>query len=119
MKPRPLAIVTLAAVIAVGTWFAGWWMVPVLAAGWQAWRPRSAPVLVAVAAILGWAALLMLLPPAPLLRLLGRLAGLFHLPVWAMALTAPIYAGLLAWSAARIVAALDPRRAATAPASRR
>ena len=113
------AVLLLAAAIGLGTWFGGWWAVPVIAGGWQLLRRQSAPAAVAVGALLGWGGLLALLPAAPLGRLVGRLAGVFHLPLWGTWGIAPVYAALLGWSAARLVAAIGRRASVTVPASQR
>ncbi len=86
---------------AVGTWLGGWWAVPVIGAacGWRGGRP----VLVGVGTAIGWGALILLLPAAPLSRLLTRLGALAHLPGPALIALTLLFAGLLGWSAARLV----------------
>jgi hypothetical protein len=92
--------------MAAGTWLIGWWAVPAVALIWQLGDRAASPWGAAVAAPLAWAALLLLIPLAPLVRLTGRLAGIFQLPPPALILLVLGYAALLGWSAARLVRAL-------------
>jgi hypothetical protein len=105
-RTRLLELVVLGLLIALGTWHGGWWVIPPVAAVWQLIRRREPAWLVALAAALGWAALLLVLPLGALDRLDGRLSRLVYLPpVGATGITLG-YAALLGWSAARIVRAL-------------
>lgn len=99
-------ITLLAALMAAGTWLAGWWAVPAVAALGQLFRRETPAWHAAMAAGLGWGTLLLLIPHAPLGRLSERVGGIFGLPPWAMVVLVPVYASLLGWSAARVVAAL-------------
>lgn len=106
MRRRGLVeLLLLALVIGLGTWWGGWWAVPLLAAGWQWLRPGSAWS-IGVAALLAWGGLLMLLPPAPFGRLLERLGGLLSLPGPVLLVLPLAYVLLLGWSAARLTLAL-------------
>ena len=87
----------------LGTWFGGWWAVPAAAAVWQLVRPGEPAWLAGLSASAAWCGLLALLPWLPLARLAARLSGVFHLPPGGLLLLALGYAGLLAWSAARLV----------------
>lgn len=90
------------------TWGFGWWAVPALALTWG-WRGRAGEI--ALAALLGWAALLVVQHlRAPLLPLAGRAGGVFGLPAWGLLVLTPLFAALLAWSAAILARALVPPR---------
>ncbi len=98
-----MEILLLALVLAAGTWFGGWWAVPIAAAIWSAWR-RHPAWRAGVAGTISWGGLLGLTIPTPALwRLAPRLGGILGLPGWAMLLMPPLFALLLAWSAARVV----------------
>jgi hypothetical protein len=100
---RLLEALTLAVLMGLGTRFGGWWAVPALAAGWQLLRPKHPPWLAALSASAAWGGLLTLQPWLPLARLATRLSGVFHLPPGGVLVVALGYAGLLGWSAARLV----------------
>jgi hypothetical protein len=102
-RNRLLEIGVLAIVIAVGTWFGGWWAAPAAAALWQLIRPAQPSWFAGVAAVLAWCGLLARLPWLPLGRLVSRLSGVFHLPPGGALLFALAFTGLLAWSAARLL----------------
>ena len=103
-----IEILLLGLVMAAGTWFGGWWVVPLLAAIWSWWRGRAA-WRAGFAAAVAWGALLGLtIPSAALWRLAPRLGGIIGLPGWAMLLIPPLFAFLVAWSAARAFQGLKP-----------
>ena len=79
---------------------------PVIGAayGWRGGRP----LLAGLGAALAWGVLFLALPAAPLGRLLTRLGALAHLPGPALVALTLLFAGLLGWSAARLVAP-EPR----------
>ena len=104
MRRRLLAILVLAAALAVGTAYGGWWTVPVVAAVGARVFPH-APVRTAAAAgalawgvLLGWTAW-----QAPASSLALRMAVLFHLPPWGFPALTLLFPALLAASAARAV----------------
>lgn len=99
-----------------GTILLGWWGVP-LAAAICALAGRPRPRWVGAAAALAWAAVLLVdgLRGSPLLRLADRLGGIFGAPAAVVLLLAPLFAFILGWSAATLVAPL--RKRATRPAS--
>ena len=98
-----LDLAVLASLTAAGTWFGGWWAIPVLAALWQLLRPGAPAWRAGLAAALGWGVLVAREPWAPLARLTSRVSGVFHLPPGGALVVALGFAWLLAWSAARLV----------------
>ena len=110
MRRQLLAVVVLAAAMALGTWWLGWWVVPVLGAAWGAARYGAYPSATAgVAAALGWMGLVGIAalqgPMGGVSRMVG---GVLSVPGWVpLALTALFPAGLAAASA-RVSAALMP-----------
>lgn len=102
-RERLLEALALAVLMGLATWFGGWWAVPVVAAIWQLVRPKEPAWLASLSAGAAWSVLLALQPWLPLARLTARLSGVFHLPPGGVVLIALGYAGLLAWSAARLV----------------
>jgi hypothetical protein len=97
-----------AVVVAGGTLAGGWWTVPAIAALWAASPVRSRPAVVAAAAGLAWAFLLLNPRGLPHLgRLAGRLAAVLGIPLPVLILLVPLYAALLAWSAAALVTVMQ------------
>jgi hypothetical protein len=107
---RGVSLTMQSALVALGTWLVGWWAIPVVIAGWQFVRRDEAAWPAGAAGVVGWGALLLLSPIAPLGRLTVRLAGLFHLPPWGIVAVTLGYPFLLGWSAARVTAALLRRQ---------
>lgn len=105
-RRRLLEGACLALGIALGTWYGGWWVIPSVAAAWQLVRRKEPGWLPALAACVGWAALLLLLPLGPLDRLDSRMSRLLYLPPLGATAVTLAFAALLAWSAARLVRAL-------------
>jgi len=100
----------LVAAFALATFF-GWWGVPVLAAawGWVARSQRAAPREAALAAALGWAALLVWdALRGPLAALASRLGATMQVPPAALILVTLLLAAALAWSAATLAGQLAP-----------
>ena len=113
---RLLVLLIWSALMAAGTRLLGWWMVPILGAlapiasavaGGERWAPRqgrSVPRGAALAAVLGWAALLAWAAIGPqfgsVSALVGRLLGA---PWPAVALVTLLLPAVLAWSAAALV----------------
>ncbi len=92
----------LFAALAGATASVGWWGIAVVAALWSLIR-RGAPWRAGAAAAAAWLLLLgFTVSWGPLSRLVPRVGGAVGLPGWAVVLLAPVFAWLLAWSAARI-----------------
>lgn len=107
-----LGLLSLA--FAGATWVGGWWTVPLVAAVWALLR-QGVPWRAGVAAAVAWGGLLGLTIPWPaLLRLAQGLGGIIVLPAWAALFLPPLFALLLAWSAARVASALRGVRQTTA-----
>ncbi len=98
--------------MAAGTWFVGWWTVPVIAAVWAIVdrTDRTLPLRAAGAGIAAWGLLLAAqLPGGSLERLaiaVGTAMGVGALPLVVLTL---LYPALLAASAAGLVRALAAR----------
>jgi hypothetical protein len=109
LSARIGAIALLAALMAAGTWLVGWWGLLAAAVLGQLIRREAAAWHSAVASLLGWGMLFLLIPPSPLERLTDQLGGILRLPPWATVMLALSYASLLGWSGARLVRALRSR----------
>jgi hypothetical protein len=106
-----IELALLSLLFAGGTWAGGWWTLPLVAAVWSLLRRRG-PWRAGLAAALAWGGLLALtIPTGPLRILATKLGEIAGLPGWAVVLLSPFYAGLLAWSAARVAAILDSSEA--------
>lgn len=105
---RALLLLFLTVVITVGTWFAGWLVVPAAAAGYALLRrDRRAPREAGVAALVAWTLLLVRAKLHPAFTtLLGALGQIFPLPGVAVGLLTLLFAVILAASAARLVTGL-------------
>ncbi|HEY5490315.1 MAG TPA: hypothetical protein VIK25_03890 [Gemmatimonadaceae bacterium] len=104
-----IQLIVVSVLMATLTWFAGWWMVPVIGAAYGAWAARQRLTLVTatLSAVLGWGALLAYDASAgPLGRLLQVLGALFRLPGAALIVLTLAYAALLAVSAAALARSL-------------
>lgn len=104
-----IQLIVVSVLMATLTWFAGWWMVPVIGAAYGAWAARQRLTLVTatLSAVLGWGALLAYDASAgPLGRLLQVLGALFRLPGAAIVVLTLAYAALLAVSAAALARSL-------------
>lgn len=107
-----LTTIVLAAAFALGTWFAGWWAVPLIAAIWAVVRPTPlAGLLAAVAGASAWGLLLALyiIFGFPVQTLAVRLAGAMRLPVPALMALTLLLPALLAGSAAVLATAVRSR----------
>ena len=100
---RRLSLLVVCAVLmGAGTVALGWWTVPLVAGLWGL-RGRAADA--ALAGLVAWSALLAAQATrAPLGALLDRLSTLFGIPGWLLVALTPIFAALLAWSAATLTA---------------
>ena len=98
-----LRTLLFAVVIAVCTWFSAWWCVPLVGAGYALLRRSSAaPIEAGTGAMLAWGVLFLLNAGQPAFSvLLTRLGGVFPMPGAIVLVIAVLFAGLLAWSAAR------------------
>lgn len=112
MMPRLRELLIAIVLMIAGTWFLGWWTVPIVGALWGFHRRSDAAVtlLAGAAGATAWGALLFWQstqgPVARLVELLGTLLQVG--PVAVLVLTV-VYPGLLAASAAALVRALAPR----------
>ena len=100
---RALRLLCFAILVALGTSVAGWWIVPVLAAGWVRVDPRNrSPVLACMlGAALGWAMLLGAgALTGPVETVARRVAGAMQVPPWALVAATPLFSALLAGAAA-------------------
>jgi hypothetical protein len=98
-------IVFLAAVVAVCglTWVVGWWGVVVssLVVGAMWWRRPAIAWIVALAAITGWGALLLVNAASGRLGALAdAVSGVMRIPASVLMIATLLFAGLLGWSAA-------------------
>jgi len=104
-----MQLVALALLLACGTWFGGWWLVPVTAALYGAWafRQRSAVLTAGFAGALAWGALLLVdAAQGPMGRLLDIFHGLFRVSGGMIAFMTMAYAALLGASAAALARTL-------------
>lgn len=105
-------LVLLATAFAIATFVAGWWAVPLVAAGYAAitTAQRSVALVSGVSAMLGWGALLAITasrwPIGTLAVELGGVLNMRPMGVYAVTLAFP---GLLAISAAIVARALVSR----------
>ena len=98
-----LALFASSLAVAVLTWLLGWWgvVVAALIAGAVLWQRRSAPWLVALAAVVAWAALIVVDTFGGRFSVLARsLAGVMRAPSAALLVVTLLFGALLAWSAA-------------------
>lgn len=105
MIARLIRVFAVAIAVAIATWFAGWWAVPLCGAVYALLRAREkgATGEAATGAMLAWAALLAWQASHPAFeRLSGALNGLFPVPGVVLMLVAVLLAGLLAGSAAHL-----------------
>lgn len=105
MIPRLLRILAVAAVVALGTWLAGWWAVPLCGAVYALLRARQEGAVreAAIGAMIAWTALLIWQVSHPAFaRLSSAVSGVFPVPGVVLMLVAVCIAGLLAGSAAHL-----------------
>ncbi len=110
MMRQLLIVLVLGVAMALGTWWVGWWVVPVLGAAWGVARYGAYPSATAgVAGALGW----MLLVGAAALRgpmgdVSRVLGGALSLPGWVPLLITLAFPAALAAAAARTAGAVLP-----------
>jgi hypothetical protein len=112
MRRTFLQIGVLGVVVAVATWWIGWWTVPLVAAAWgAAQRGEGYPVATsAVAATLGWVLLLALRAGAgPVGDLSRKLGGILGVPGWVPLLAALVFPAALAAAGAALAGAIQRR----------
>ncbi len=100
-----LQFVALTVVIALGTWWGGWWMVPLAAAAYGAWRAAQRTVVFTamVAGASAWGVLLVYDGAAgPVGRLSQLFGNVFRLSSGTLLMVTLAYAALLAASAAAL-----------------
>lgn len=115
-----IRVLVLAVLMAAATMFFGWVAVPVLAAVFAVIvRGVTAPSEAALAALLGWGALLARVAMAPAFStLLPQVGAIFQVPGVVVVVLSVVLGVLLAWSAARAVTGIMVRNSASsAPAS--
>jgi hypothetical protein len=107
--------VLLAEAFAVTTFGLGWWSVPLVAAAWglASRSPRRA-MFAGLAALGGWASLLLLdVARGPVGTMGSQLAGVMKLPAFALYALTLIFPLLLAWCAATLMPTLRKSSADT------
>ncbi|MBC8087261.1 MAG: hypothetical protein H7Z40_08330 [Phycisphaerae bacterium] len=109
-----IRVLVLAALIAAATMLFGWISVPVLAAVFAVVvRSVSAPGEAALAALLGWGALLARVAMVPAFStLLPQIGAIFQVPGAVVAVLSVLLGVLLAWSAARVLSGFVARTVA-------
>ena len=98
-----LALLAVAAAVATLSWLLGWWGVAVAAliAGVLLHRRPRAAWLVALAAMVGWTALIVAdMIGGRFATLAASIAGVMRVPVPALLVVTLLFGALLAWSAA-------------------
>jgi len=105
-----LAVTVLAVAMALGTWWLGWWVVPILGAAWGVARYGAYPSATAgVAAALGW---LLLVGVGALRGPMGdvsrTLAGALSVPGWVPLLVTGLFPAGLAAAGARFARCVLP-----------
>ena len=115
-----LALFVSALAVAALTWLLGWWgvVVAALIAGAMLWQRRSAPWLVALAAVVAWGALIVVDTLGGRFSVLARsLAGVMRAPSVALLVVTLLFGALLAWSAAVVGSEIGRRARAKSPAA--
>jgi hypothetical protein len=100
-----IRILLVAAVVALATWFLGWWSVPLTGAVYALLRRGEdhAVLEAALGAMLAWGALLAWQTTNPAYsRLSAAISGVFPVPAVVLMVVAVLFAGLLAGAAARL-----------------
>jgi hypothetical protein len=111
-------ILVLGAAFALGTFYVGWWAIPIIALAWG-WivgpgrRPATRAAMGAAIAWMGFLAHDAVRGPAG--RLVRTLGALFHLPGVVLLIVTVLFAMVLAWGAAVVGAETAPARPADRP----
>lgn len=110
MTRQVLLVGALAVVMALGTWWLGWWVVPVLGAAWGVARYGAYPSsTAAVAAALGWMLILGFQAlRGPVGEVSRTLAGALGMPGWMPLVATALFPAGLAASAARLARCVLP-----------
>ena len=115
-----IVLLVAAAAVCLFTWIVGWWgvVVAALVVGGMWWRRPAIAWIVALAAIAGWSALLLVnLTGGRFGALTDAIGGVMRIPASVLMIATLLFAGLLAWSAAviggevaRVIADVRQRR---------
>jgi hypothetical protein len=110
MTRQVLLVGALAVVMALGTWWLGWWVVPVLGAAWGVARYGAYPsATAAVAAALGWMLILGVQAlRGPMGEVSRILASALDVPGWTPLLITALFPAGLAAASARLARCLLP-----------
>jgi hypothetical protein len=110
MTRQVLLVSALAVVMALGTWWLGWWVVPVVGAAWGVARFGAYPsATAAVAAALGWMLILAVQAlRGPMGEVSRTLAGALGVPGWTPLVATALFPAGLAAAAARFARCVLP-----------
>ena len=99
--------------MAAGTWFGGWWAVPMIGAGLGLVRRAdpAAALLAGLAAVVAWAALLAAVTSQALGPVLPTVGPVLRLDPTRLVVVTLAFAAILAMSAAGLARAIVPPRA--------
>ena len=99
--------------MAAGTWFGGWWAVPVIGAALGVMRRRdpAAALLAGLAAVVAWGALLAAVTSQALGPVLPTVGPVLRLDPTRLVVVTLAFAAVLAMSAAGLARAIVPPRA--------
>lgn len=109
---KVIDIIVLGVAFAAGTFFVGWWSIPIIALawGWLVGPKRRPAVRAAVGAALAWMGFLAYdTVRGPIGRLARTLGELMHLPAVVVVGVTLLFAIILAWSAAIVGAETAPK----------
>ncbi|MEO5590233.1 MAG: hypothetical protein ABIS03_11655 [Gemmatimonadaceae bacterium] len=108
--------VLLTEAFSVLTYALGWWTVPIVGAAWALLSgDRNRAAMAGLAAGAGWILLLLLdAVKGPIGLISARLGGVMGVPPILLWLATPMFAGGLAWSAAKLVTYFGRESAPTA-----
>ena len=114
MTPRlALRVPLLALAFALGTFWFGWWAVPLLAALWgilTRGEASGAAVAAALGALVAWATLLLWSAiRGPVSELAAALTGVMGVPAAALVVLTLLFPAALAWSASTVAQAAAAR----------
>ena len=115
-----LVLLAVAATTAMLTWLVGWWgtVVVALIAGVLLRRRSGAAWLIALGAVVGWSALIVVdMFGGSFSTLAASVAGVMRVPVPALLVVTLLFAALLAWSAAVVGREVGELARATPPSA--